>query len=75
MSRIELTERLGWQLIAVLHDSKTTKRNKLKWKQPTIRVKLRLPICKIWCEIFQLFHSFVYFILLSVRKVLYIGER
>jgi len=33
--------------------------------------KLRLPIC----EIFQLFGSFVYFILLSFRKVSYIGER
>jgi len=32
-------------------------------------------ICEIWCEIFQLFHSFVYFILLSVRKVSYIGKR
>jgi len=38
-------------------------------------LKLRLPICEILYEIFQLFHSLVYFILLSVRKVLYIGER
>jgi len=36
-----------------------------------LTVKLRLPIC----ESFQLFHSHVYFILFSVRKVTYIGER
>jgi len=27
------------------------------------KLKLRLPICKIWCEVFQLFCSLVYFIL------------
>jgi len=26
-------------------------------------LKLCLPICEIWCEILQLFRSFVYFIL------------
>jgi len=41
----------------------------------SIPLKLRLPICEIWCEIFQLFRSFIYFIVLSVRKVTYIGER
>jgi len=38
-------------------------------------VKLRLPICEIWCEIFQSFRSLVYFILLSVQKFSYIDER
>jgi len=28
-----------------------------------LQIKLRLPICEIWCDIYQLFRSFVYFIL------------
>jgi len=31
-------------------------------------VKLRLPICEIWYEIFQLFRSLVYFTFTDVRN-------
>jgi len=39
-------------------------------RRQRISFKLRLPICEIWCEIFQLFRSLVYFILpfTDVRK-------
>jgi len=35
------------------------------WKRfyGMLQLKLRLPICEIWCEIYQLFRSLVYFIL------------